>query len=185
MYEELIKSLRANTEKCNGYPLYCNYCNSCVSYGCDAILTSKAADAIEKLQDTAQAQDKALKLCADQLARRWISVEERLPEEKRDGFSDDVLMLIEEPDGDITWRDVYVGYYLYDAVSDETGWWVKMTCDCTKVGEHKHGNKIFKADERVTHWMPLPEPPKDEESPIITKASPASRGIYEKEETQQ
>ena len=39
-----------------------------------------AADAIEELQDTAQAQDKALKWCADQLARRWIPVTERLPD---------------------------------------------------------------------------------------------------------
>ena len=93
---------------------------------------------------------------------KWISVEERLPEESYDGFSDDVLLLIEDPDGDTIWRDSYVGYYLYDACSDETGWWVKMTCDCTKVGEHKHGGKIYKANEYVTHWMPLPEPPKEE-----------------------
>ena len=31
-------------------------------------------------------------------------------------------------------------------------------------------------------WMPLPEPPKEEDTPICTKASPASRGIYKAEE---
>ncbi len=94
--------------------------------------------------------------------QKWIPVTERLPEGIRDGFSDDVLLLIENPDGDITWRDSYVGYYLYDAGSDETGWWVKMTCDCAKVGEHKYGDNVYKANEYVTHWMPLPEPPKEE-----------------------
>ena len=119
-----------------------------------SLLLCKAADAIEDL-------DNRLNLHRQGKIRHWIPVTERLPEERADGFSDDVLMLIENPDGDKIWRDVYVGYYLYDAVSDETGWWVKMTCDCTKVVEHKHGGKIYKADEYVTHWMPLPEPPKE------------------------
>ena len=39
----------------------------------------EAADAIDELQYTVQAQDKALKFCADQLARRWTPVTERLP----------------------------------------------------------------------------------------------------------
>ena len=104
-----------------------------------------AADAIEELSKP-----------------RWIPVTEALPEEKQDGFSDDVLMLVENPDGDITWKDVYVGYYLYDATSAETGWWAMMTCDCVKIGEHKYGGKVFPANEYVTHWMPLPEPPKEE-----------------------
>ena len=108
-------------------------------------LAEEAADAIEELSKP-----------------RWIPVTEALPEEKQDGFSDDVLMLVENPDGDITWKDVYVGYYLYDATSAETGWWAMMTCDCVKIGEHKYGGKVFPANEYVTHWMPLPEPPKEE-----------------------
>ena len=39
------------------------------SYGCKNILMTDAADAIEALQDTVQAQDKALKECARQLAK--------------------------------------------------------------------------------------------------------------------
>lgn len=91
----------------------------------------------------------------------WIPVAERLPEEKRDGLSEDVLVLVENPDGDITWRDIYVGYYLYDSTDSETGWWTMMTCGCAKIGEHKHGDKVFPANEYVTHWMQLPEPPKE------------------------
>ena len=94
---------------------------------------------------------------------KWIPVTERLPEEKRDGFSEDVLVLVENPDGDITWRDIFVGYYLYDATSVETGWWTMMTCGCAKIGEHEHGGKVFPANEYVTHWMPLPKPPQKDE----------------------
>ena len=136
MYDELVKRLRAQAV----------YLPEKFSKNAELLdVLMKAADAIEELSK-----------------HRWIPVTERLPEESYDGFSDDVLMLIEEPDGDEIWRNPYVGYYLYDACSDETGWWVKMTCDCTKVGELKHGGKIYKANEYVTHWMPLPEPPKED-----------------------
>ena len=147
MYDELIERLR----RCASYdPRF-------VIQDCE-----DAADAIEDLSKTLD-EEVEINTALECNMPVWIPVAERLPEETTDGFSDDVLMFIEQPDGDITWRDVYVGYYLYDACSDEVGWWVKMTCDCTKVGEHKHGNKIYKANEYVTHWMPLPQPPKDGE----------------------
>lgn len=64
MYKDLIKRLRYAA----------SYDERLVIEDC-----KEAADAIEELQDTVQAQDKALKLCADQLARRWTPVTERLP----------------------------------------------------------------------------------------------------------
>lgn len=155
MYDELVKRLRAQA-------VYLPEKFSKNAELLDALM--KAADAIEELIAVCKKQEIELVELTGELASKpcWIPVTERLPEESYDGFSDDVLMLIEEPDGDKIWRNPYVGYYLYDACSDETGWWVKMTCDCTKVGEHKHGGKIYKANEYVTHWMPLPEPPKEE-----------------------
>lgn len=87
MHEDLVKRLRKEAS--------CWCANCCYRSGdcncfapddrkkdCDVYTKLQAADAIEELQDTAQAQDKALKLCADQLARRWISVAEKLPEKE-------------------------------------------------------------------------------------------------------
>lgn len=71
----------------------------------------------------------------------WISVKDRLPEithivrDNGDGYSDDVLMLF--TDGTIE----VIEFELRDGVV-ETG----------------HGNSL----DIVTHWMPLPEPPKEE-----------------------
>lgn len=144
MYDDLVKRLHNAPEDMND--------------GWAVVLVMEAADAIEKLIEVIQNHDFLESL----IKPHWVPVTERLPEEKRDGFSDDVLMLVENPDGDITWKDVYVGYYLYDATSAETGWWAMMTCDCVKIGEHKYGGKVFPANEYVTHWMPLPELPKEE-----------------------
>ena len=68
-----------------------------------------AADAIEKLQDTAQAQDKALKWCADQLARRWIPVTERLPERGYYvlAYEDGDILMASYADGNWVLRDMY------------------------------------------------------------------------------
>jgi len=156
MYEELVTRLRQ----------YSTY--NTLSLGKREDMAA-AADAIEELSMRLHGDEAAIAGMTREIERmvrsqkpRWIPVTERLPEEKRDGCSDDVLMLVENPDGDITWKDVFVGYYLYDTTSVETGWWAMMTCDCVKIGEHKHGSKVFPANEYVTHWMPLPEPPKEE-----------------------
>lgn len=133
MYDELVKRLRYCSEETNG-------CGTC-ALSDDCVLRigllHKAADAIEELSKP-----------------RWIPVTERLPEEKDSGFSDDVLILVEERDGDFLWKDVYSGYYLYDAVSSETGWWAQMPQNCQRIKERFS----------VTHWMPLPEPPEGEET---------------------
>ena len=132
MYEELTKALR-NCSDC-----YCGDCKykelmkpgNCVK--CMNKLIDDAADAIDELQDTVQAQDKALKWCADQLARRWIPVTERLPE-----IGERVLC--------------YCRANIYDVL--------KMRSDGSWVYEISRAYM----SSFVTHWMPLPEPPKDDE----------------------
>lgn len=66
---------------------------------------------------------------------KWISVEDRLPEENTDvliyrgGFRDDLMNVY-----------TYMGHNEWE---DEYGYWSRTD------------------DEGITHWMPLPEPPKD------------------------
>ena len=71
--------------------------------------------------------------------QRWIPVTERLPEIECCTYSVDVLFYVRD-DG------IYAGY-----VNHETGTW-KCRCHAVKFAKNK-----------VTHWMPLPEPPKEVE----------------------
>lgn len=68
---------------------------------------------------------------------KWISVEERLPDD-RGNF----ITKIHCDNGD--WIEVNT----FDHMEKE--WW------------HDAVNHTVKATEFVTHWMPLPEPPKDD-----------------------
>ena len=63
---------------------------------------------------------------------KWISVEERLPED-----DDDVLMMTD--------MGMSMGYYCRDSFSDRWVDYVNSDSRC------------------VTHWMPLPEPPKEDD----------------------
>ena len=83
-YDDLVKRLRKEASYwCTNCCYRAGDCNCFApddrKKDCDVYTKLQAADAIEELQDTVQAQDKALKLCADQLARRWTPVTERLP----------------------------------------------------------------------------------------------------------
>ena len=68
----------------------------------------------------------------------WISVEERLPEEQ-----DDYLIVLEIGSNQI----VEIGYYL-----KEYGLCVHDVYRYTD----------YKISYKITHWMPVPEPPKEE-----------------------
>lgn len=68
--------------------------------------------------------------------QRWIPVTERLPEKNTD-----VLAYRGNHIGDL--MDVYT--YKGDDEWDDT-----------------YGNRQYTEDEGITHWMPLPEPPKGE-----------------------
>lgn len=83
----------------------------------------------------------------------WISVKDRLPEEEKD-----VLILVKETDN--TFGTGHPDVYYWQFV----GWmidgcWETVYC---------HGNRAIAEENarggsvhEVTHWMPLPEPPKE------------------------
>lgn len=83
---------------------------------------------------------------------KWISVENRLPETSNTyngghddiGYSDKVIIVIKQKNGQAAFASV--GRYIkYDKYRD--GKWEEL------------GNPWEKIT--VTHWMPLPEPPKE------------------------
>jgi hypothetical protein len=104
----------------------------------DILLMKQAADAIEELQGRARVLEKlADKWC--EAVPKWIPVTERLPEK--------------------------INYYLVHVKCECDGKlvsaWKQIGWFCEKFyWEHLHGDDVFK--ETVTHWMPLPEPPKEE-----------------------
>lgn len=67
---------------------------------------------------------------------KWISVKERLPEFDKDGYTEDVLLRRYD-------EAIYVS------------WFKKQNGLVT-------GGSIYRLDQ-ITHWMPLPEPPKENE----------------------
>lgn len=152
--EELVKSLRlCGSASCTGCALY-------GFYDCGSIINPQAADMLEKL-----AAEKAKK-------PEWISVKDRPPENEqevliycnRDGFKfvcpaiyEDGTMLTQNSRWN--WNDLEE-YGTYSEENDDyfvpKGWWE---------------NRQFTPDDvyncpvdcEVTHWMPLPKPPKEEE----------------------
>lgn len=87
---------------------------------------------------------------------KWIRVKDRLPEEEQDVllFTRAIETYGRNGERKKTYRNTYYGY------CDE-GQWLTSYC---------HGCEyIYKVNEKnptevieVTHWMPLPEPPKEE-----------------------
>ena len=96
---------------------------------------SEAADAIEELNLTAESYKRSMEAWADEAANaqpRWISVTERLPK-----YGERVLVF-----GGVT---MYVAYYDKNRYGGEI--W------------HKLNSKSHYCNP--THWMPLPQPPKE------------------------
>jgi hypothetical protein len=109
-----------------------------------------AADAIEVLLAVCKQQEIDLVNLTGQLAEvsadrdhlreaakmmpKWISVEERLPEQGKRYLVLGYFHATNKPFIEILWHDAH------------DLWW----------------NRLYKGDYSVTHWMPLPEPPKEE-----------------------
>lgn len=154
MYEEIIAALRfCDNGECDGC---CKYIKG-KGTECYTLLRD-AADAIEELQKQAlewqKSRDLERSLCAvmEKLIPRWIPVTERLPE---DGSL--VGKLIADSDGCIRIASQCAvitlsgGKTVYTDLIDLVSFLAKDTpttewADCT----------------HITHWMPLPEPPKEE-----------------------
>lgn len=124
MYEEIIKRLRSY----NGWAL-----NETLD---------EAADAIEDLQKLTDAQLDIIKQYQVYLTKQhWISVTERLPEDKKETYwcYTDLGAMCE-----CRWTNNHLGM----GESDLWGW------NIIDVPQY----------QKVTHWMPLPAPPKEEET---------------------
>lgn len=137
--QELVKALREHAEWQRG-----NEWETPITLGDDL---TEAADRIEaqaKEIEKLRGQNKQLreaaalvaKECAELLERRWIPVEERLPEDRSD-----VLVVA-------YWHERW-GVYMGWCAPERAKWSVHVG-----IGDRD--------DVAVTHWMPLPEPPEEE-----------------------
>lgn len=134
-YSELVKALRTCklSIPCTECPFYSN--GDKQSKEC-ATMNDAAADAIEELLA---------------VVPKWISVEERLP-----GDCEHVLCRIEE-------ECMY-----YDATGGEVFAMDSYLCEAHyRRGKYKGWYKAVSPDissctNNVTHWMPLPDPPKED-----------------------
>lgn len=132
-YTELVEALRLEVDCAKKLYHFQGVPGYCV-------LLSAAADAIEELQQIAdhyqeEAKDWYLAYMST-LPGRWLSVEEVLP------GAEQVLINLHYPDGS---NEVSLGeHWNCPDIPEEDGW------------GGFGGNGI------VTHWMPLPAPPKEE-----------------------
>lgn len=122
MYSELVKSLRNVADN---------------SHYTSPELLSDAADAIENTSKAYQMMAEAYE--AQVTKQEWISVTERLPENKRETY---LILTDGRYECDARWTDNVYGL----GQSDRWGWCVFDIPQYSK----------------VTHWMYRPEPPKEE-----------------------
>ena len=144
MYDELIKRL---------YECVSGECWNCSQKAddyegqrtCADKLMKQAADAIEELQATVDGLTAQTNMVFEETEGRtvikfepkWIPVTERLPEQ---GDPLSICLIVGGKYDQLSW------YELCDFAEGQF-WIHDHLCDC-----------------HVTHWMPLPEPPKDGES---------------------
>lgn len=138
MYDELVATLRRQCVEMD-----CGNCNTCVKrQAADAIevLTrenkelSFRADQLEAMKDALIGETGAADALMVASQPRWIPVSERLPEAESGDTSKPVLVT----DGDCMAIAEWFNFELCEPYWSYTG-----------IGD-------------ITHWMPLPEPPKEE-----------------------
>lgn len=136
--EEIKKGLElCGDEKCN-----CHYCIGCPYDGttCDIELNNDALAYIQQLEQRLVEVNKT--------SPRWISVNERLPEQDQD-----VLLIAHG------WshRTIYIGRLHH--MEATTSWLTGIT---SKDSEWSISGWSYLRTPEVTHWMEMPEPPKEE-----------------------
>lgn len=146
MYDELIKSLRicANEKDCIG----CKEATDLDEYGIDKFcvtgdtkMVNEAADAIEEMGAIIGMLKDTAKMFASE-APRWIPVTEKPPLKVGD--------------------DGYNGYLVYANGYYEVA---DYTTDKFDNAPYFHVDGEYEPD--VTHYMPLPEPPKEEQTTMF------------------
>ena len=109
---------------------------------------NKLLDRLAAYEDTGLTPEE---INALQARQSWVPVSERLPEVVNDDeSSDDVLIAIKYVYDSPGEKPVVCCGYLLDGE-----WWAYTEHDCHKIGEK------LNAGDSVTHWMPLPAPPKE------------------------
>jgi hypothetical protein len=160
MYDELVKRIwECASGECFNCSQYTPTTNASV---CQKELMKQAADAIEELskdrdnwKTTAKEEREMYWHWFDNYQRdvpRWIPVTERLPEKTG--------TYLAWTKWDLTEADEEPSAYPieYDAEEEAFGWW-KSYYDAETLG---WAGEDFIRYEGITHWMPLPEPPKEE-----------------------
>ena len=134
MYEELVKRLREESEIERWLQPH--------SANETPKLLDDAADAIEELQEDSVPIDDMEMILSEVAKPRWIPVRERLPEiDEKHHCSKDVLVYLD------------VGYMAFSALEENIFGQIWFECE-------RHSD--VEEEMKVTHWMPLPEPPKEE-----------------------
>lgn len=163
MYDELIKALRGCvlSKPCDACPYYDpnGQTKEC------ATLNIAAADAIEELSMKLHGDEAAICGMKREIERmvvagkpRWIPVTERLPE---DGIEVNIVWCNRSP--------IIYYQHIKDKPQTATGvffrgkwyWWSAVVQDYLAEYGEWEPDKMDVAIE-VTHWMPLPKPPKEE-----------------------
>lgn len=135
--EEIVKALRA----CSNEKTNCSKCpmwDSKPDLRCMDLAMKRAADMLEQDAKTG-----------------WISVKDRLPDEE-----EDVLLLVREVEHygrHAEKRNVYRWVFTGWRVDDE---WATTYCHGYKRIQEENEKSTY-CEHMVTHWMPLPEPPKE------------------------
>lgn len=81
----------------------------------------------------------------------WIPVTERLPEDVYGKNREQIVVLVCTKSGKVSQCARMADY---DCIADKT---------LTKVEWIKNGKFYWSKNKAVTHWMPMPEPPKEDE----------------------
>ncbi|MBO7670359.1 MAG: DUF551 domain-containing protein [Oscillospiraceae bacterium] len=135
MYEALVARVRYHIQKADFMGL---------KDAESTLLLNETTDAIEELKRDLDFAIRAEEAAAKACTPRWISVEERLPEEEESVFVVRKFLGVKGQVPPSTYTEI--AYRIGDR-------WVADS-DEYKIARHRHTDPLY--------WMPLPEPPKEE-----------------------